>query len=67
MRRVIALAALAIGAAAPFVPLTTASACYDLGKPVGCLPSECLLVASVISTANHAAGDPLGDFPNCVD
>lgn len=69
MRRILAAAAVALGLAAPVAPLATADAyCYyDLGKV--CLPSECMLVASVVRTANNAAGQPLGTNPppRCID
>jgi hypothetical protein len=67
MRRTLAAAAVAIGLAAPLVPLTSANACYQLGKV--CVPSECMLAATAVRTVNNAAGQPLGTNPppHCID
>lgn len=68
MRRTLAAAAVLAGLAAPVVPMPAANACYyDLGKV--CVPSECMIVAIAVRTANNAAGQPLGSNPppRCID
>ena len=67
MRTALATAAIAAGIAAPAMT-STASACeYQLGKI--CVPSTCGTVATAVTTANNAAGQPLGPatFPHCID
>jgi hypothetical protein len=62
--RYLLAAALAAGAFAIAAP---AQACeYQVGRV--CVPSTCVTAASVVSTVNHAAGDPLPyGFPHCID